>query len=318
MERTGSFWRPVVNDVSTDTKLTIGVWQYNAPNRVQCATAANNGLVVRIGTGSGTPFANYRTWQIGGNDTVAGQDRKYPLAYVIDMNDDGFDASVGTFDNTDVQGWGFGTVRFNISGTSTLQYFFARQFVLDTGPKGATNIPRFTGTNSDWDDTVDAVGVGYQNVTTNDWIRREGSVFAIASPIEFGDNSTATTFNDNGASVFWPNDNDPSDPRVRVSSQAFRVYLNLRNNAADTATFSGFYDAGNSNPAWDFDQDDAAVVTLSGATFRNTGQFDVGSSVTGTATWDNCGVVWLNDASIDIDGSTFRNPNGNHLVRLEP
>ena len=313
----GVYWEFLATggyDVSVDTKVCIVVWQYNAPNRVQQATKANNGVVFRLGTGSGSPPANYRTWQISGNDTVGGQDRKYPLAAVIDLNATDHDASVGTYDNTDVQCFGFGTVRFNISGGSTLQYFFARTFVFDT-TKGATNIPRFTGT-SDWDDTITAIGTAYNTKITNDWITREGSVFSVAAPIEIGENSTATTFNDNGATVFWPNSNVASDPRVRVTSQAFRVYLNLRNNAADSATFSGFYNAGDSNPDWDFDQDDAAVVTFNSPTFINVGRFDVGSSISGSATWDSCGVVYFNDNGVDLDGSTFKNPNGDHLVRL--
>lgn len=314
----GVYWEFLASggyDVSSDTKVCIMVYQYNAPNRVQCATKANDGLVFRSGTGSGSPPTNYRTWQIGGNDTVAGQDRKYPLAVVIDLNDTSNDATVGTYDNTDVQCFGFGTVRFNISGSSTLQYFFARTFVFDT-TKGATNIPRFIGADTDWDETINAVGTAYNTKITNDWITREGSVFSYASPVQIGDNDAVTTFNDNGATVFWPNSNSANDPRVRVTDQAFRVYLNLRNSPADSATFSGFYDAGDSNPDWDFDQDDDAVVTFNGPTFRNTGQFDVGSSVSGSATFDNCGVVWFNDNGVDLDGSTFRNPNGDHLVRL--
>ena len=92
--------------------------------------------------------------------------------------------------------------------------------------------------------------------------------------------------------------------------------MNLRNNAADTATFSGSYDCGNSYPDWDWDQDDAAVVTLNGPSFKRTGQFTMGSSISGNATFENCGVVYLNDNGVDLDGSTFRNPQGNHLLRL--
>lgn len=314
----GVYWEFLATggyDVSTDTKVCIMVWQYNAPNRVQQATKANDGVVFRAGTGSGSPPTNYRTWQISGNDTVGGQDRKYPLAMVVDLNDTSQDATIGTYDNTDVQCFGFGTVRFNIAGTSTLQYFFARTFVFDT-TKGATNIPRFTGAGSSWDDMITAVGTVYNTKITNDWIIREGTVFSYSAPVEIGDNSTATTFNDNGASVFWPNTNSASDPRVRVTDQAFRVYLNLRNNAADTATFSGFYNAGDSNPPWDFDQDDAAVVTFNNPTFVNTGTFTLGSSITGPATWDGCGIVDFADNGVDVDGSTFRNPNSTHLLRL--
>ena len=108
----GSYWEFLATggyDVSNDTKVCVMVWQYNAPNRVQQATKANNGVVFRAGSGSGSPPTNYRTWQISGNNTVGGQDRKYPLAMVVDLNAIDFDAEIGTFDNTDVQVFGIGT-----------------------------------------------------------------------------------------------------------------------------------------------------------------------------------------------------------------
>jgi len=314
----GVYWEFLATggyDVSSSTRVCVFTSQFNAPNRIQLTTKANDGFVVRLGSGSGSPPTNYRTWQVGGNDTLLGKSREFPRMFVIDLNDGSHDSEVGTFDNTDVQCLGQGTVRFNISGTSTMQNFLQRVFVLDTA-KGATDMPRFTGTGSTWDDVITALGTAYNNKTSHEWLFREGNVFSIASPIEIGDNSTATTFDDSGASVFWPNHNDSADPRVRITSQAFRVYLNLRSNAADTATFSGFYDAGNSNPDWDFDQDDSASVTFNNPTFRNTGTFVLGSSVSGTATWDNCGIVYFNDNGVDVDGSTFKNPNDTHLLRI--
>jgi len=302
-------------DVSSDTKVCIFVYQHNAPNRLEVDTVANQGVVFRLGTGSGTPPSNYRTYEIGGQDTLIGKAREFPVHVVIDLNDASHESVIGTYDNTDVQCFALGSRTANMGGT-TCMIFMARAFVFDT-TKGATNIPRFTGASSDWDDIITAMGTTHSTKITHGWIAREGTVFSVACPIEFGDNSTATTFNDNGASVFWPDHDEPGNPRVRVTDQAFRVYMNLRNNAADTATFSGFYDCGNSYPPWDFDQDDAAVVTFSGATFKRTGQFDVGSSVTGNATFDDCKIVWCQDNGVDLDGSTFRNPNGNHLLRLE-
>ena len=55
---------------------------------------------------------------------------------------------------------------------------------------------------------------------------------------------------------------------------------------------------------------------FSSPTFKNTGTFLLGSSITGPATWDGCGVVDCQDNGVDIDGSTFRNPNGNHLLSI--
>ena len=315
----GVYWEFLASggyDVSTDTRVMIFTSQFNAPNRIQLATIANNGFVVRLGSGNGSPPTDYKTWNVGGNDTGLGKARENPKMFVIDLNDNSQDAEIGTYDNTNVQCFGQGTVRFNISGNSTVQNFLQRVFVLET-VKGATNIPRFIGTGSNWDDIIIARGSGYTGMITYEWLNREGAVFSLATPIEFGDGSTATTFNDNGVSVFWSNHNDPLDPRVRVTEDAFRVYMNLRNNAADTAIFSGFYDCGNSYPAWDFNQNDNAVVTFNGVTFKRTGRFDVGSSITGNATFDNCGIVYMNDNGVDLDGSTFKNPNHSHLLRLE-
>lgn len=315
----GTWWEFLASggyDVSTDTKLMVFTQQFNNATRIQIATKANDGFVVRLGTGSGSPPSNYRTWQVGGNDTKLGKAREFPTMFVIDLNASDHDALIGTYDNTDVQCMGMGTVRLNNVGTQSVQHFLQRMFVFDT-TKNASNIPRFTGT-SDWDDVITALGTTYSTKISHEWLFREGNIFSIACPIEIGNNSTATAFNDNGARVFWPDSNSASDPRVHVTDQAFRVYLNLRNNVADTATFSGRYDCGNSYPIWDFDQDDSAVVTFSSPNFKRTGTFTVGSSITGPATFDDCGVVTYADNGVDLDGSTFKNPHGDHLVSLVP
>jgi len=301
-------------DITSQHRIMVGNWQFNAPNRIEHDTLANDGFFIQLGTGTGSPPTVWRRWVISGNDSVGGQARENPKMFVIDLDDTSYDSSSGTWDNTDIECWGSGGKQAHLGGT-TMQWFFQRLFIFET-TKNATTIPRFTGTGSDWDDTITAMGSGYATKTTDEWLKREGTVFSLACPIEFGNNSTATTFNDNGVSVFWVNNNDPGDPRVRITSDAFRVYLNLRNNAADTATFSGFYDAGDSNPPWDFNQNDAAVVTFSNPTFKNTGTFTLGGSITGPATWDNCGVVDFADNGVDVDGSTFKNPSSTHLLRL--
>jgi len=301
-------------DVSTNTRLMVGNWQFNAPNRIEHDTLANDGFFIQLGCGTGSPPTVWRRWVISGNDSVGGQARENPKMFVIDLSDDSYDSSSGSWDNTDIECWGSGGKQAHIGGT-TMQWFFARLFILET-TKNATNIPRFAGASSDWDDIITAMGTGYSSKITDEWLKREGIIFSLACPIEIGNNSTITTFNDGGASVFWSNHNDSGDPRVRITENAFRVYLNLRNNAADTATFSGYYDAGNSYPPWDFDQDDSAVVTFNSPTFNRTGTFDVGSSITGPATFNDCGVVTYKDSSVDLDGSTFKNPHGSYLVEL--
>lgn len=305
-------------DISSDTKIVIFVYQHNAPNRIEIDTKANNGVIFRLGTGTATTAVgptNYKTWQVGGRDTRIGKERGAPVHLVIDMSSDSEDAEVGTYDDTDVEFFGFGSKTLNMGG-STTQLFMSRVFVFDT-TKGATNIPRFTGT-SDWDDVITAMGTTYTTKITHGWIAREGNVFSISCPIEIGDGSTTTNFNDNGVSVFYPDNNNTSDPSIRVTENAFRFYLNLPNHATNgTALFSGNYDCGNSYPPFNFGQDNLAVVTFNGVTFKRTGQFNVGSSVTGSANFDGCGVVYMNDNGVNLDGSTFKNPYGNHLLRLE-
>ena len=314
----GVYWEFLATggyDVSLDTRVAVTNVQFNAPNRVQISDKANDGFVFRLGTGSGSPPTNYRTWQVMGNDTLAGSNRENPKVFVIDLNDTSQDATIGTFDNTDVQCYGFGTVRFNMSGTGTNWLYFQRIYVFTT-TKGSSDIPYFTGT-SDWDDLIDLVeGSDYTDKISDEWAKREGSVYSIACPIQFGDNSTATTFNDAGAIVFWPDTNSSSDPRVRVTDQAFRVYANLRDNVADSITLTGKYNAGNSNPPWDFDLDLACDIDIDGASFTNIGQFDLGSSVSGSAVFSSCKEIKINNTGVDIDGSDFSSPLGNHLLVL--
>tara|TARA_R110000803_G_scaffold166693_1_gene229951 strand:- start:24 stop:1157 length:1134 start_codon:yes stop_codon:yes gene_type:complete len=313
----GSYWSfPSAYDVSTNTKLVVWTWQFNAPNRIQIDTAANDGLVFRLGSGTATPPANYKTWKIAGNDKVGGSARENPKMIIVDMNDSTHDAEVGTYDNTDVESFGLGAQNLSIVGTGSCNIFVQRLFVFDT-TKGATNIPRFTGTSS-WSDMITAMGTTYSTKITDDWIKREGDVFSYAAPFEIGNNAIQTNFDDGGVTVFWPDATTvtDSDPRVRVTSQAFRAHLNLRDNFADSADFSGFYNCGSSNPDWNFNLNNRCFVNLNGATFVNTGTFTVGSAVSGNATFDRCGVVRNNGAS--LNGSTLKNPNSTHLMRLAP
>ncbi len=310
----GAWWEFYASggiDSSTDNHLIIGTFQYNAPNRLEIDTVANGGCVYALGCGTGSPPTVWRKWYIGGHDTPLGSAREFPIFYVIDTHDTSYDASNGTWAANDIECSGFGGKQYHLGGT-TFAWFMSRHFVFET-TKGATDIPRFTGT-SDWDDTVTAMGVAHDTKISHGWILREGTVFSIACPIEIGDGSTLTNFNDNGVSVFYPDHNDPDDPRVRVTENAFRFYLNL--SAASSATFSGLYDCGTSYPLWDFDQDNGATVTLSGATFKRTGTFKMGGDVTGNATFDGCGMVDCMDNGVDLDGSAFKNPHGTHLLSL--
>lgn len=304
-------------DMSDDHRLMVWHFQYNAPNRVQCATNANDGHFILISSSTASPpTTDWMKYDIGGNDRVGGSAREEPKVICIDLDSTG-DSESGTRDRTSIQTYANGTVRFDLSGGNSQLMFFTRIFAFST-LKDNADCPTFSGA-SDWEDLTELVqGADFSDIIGK-WATDNGnSIFEINSPINIGNNSSLTNFDDNGATVFWPNNTSSSDPdpRFRLTDQAFRVYLNLRNDSADTAIFSGSYDAGNSNPPWDFDQDDAAIVTFTSPTFKNTGDFAIGSSITGPGNWDGCGVVDLIDNSIDIDGSTFKNPNGDHLLSL--
>ena len=186
-------------------------------------------------------------------------------------------------------------------------------YLCDTG-KGDTNIPRFTGT-SDFDDAVTLVqGTSFSNKLGN-WVKKTGDVVFMDMPFEIGNNTIETDFNDNGATVVSPGNANPVDPTVRITDRAMVTYLNLRNNSADTAVFSGTYIWG-SRAAFDWDQDDSAIVTFTSPTFTGMGGFTLGSSITGPATWDDVDPVILADTGVDIDGSTFRNQNGSYALEM--
>ena len=314
----GVYWKfppaAATHNVSVNTKLMILCWQIHAPNRIHMTTLANRGVVFRLGSGTGTPPTNYRTWKVGGRDTKVGKARENPLAVVIDLNDSSADESVGAFSNTDIRAYGFGSSRYNYLGAYGQRYAMNRVFLFDTVKNGA-NIPKFTGNSSSWADIPAAIGTVYSSKITDDWITREGNVYSISCPIQIGDGTAATTFSDGGATVFWPDSNSPKDPRVRVTSQAFRLYANMRDDTADSIAFSGFYNCGNSYPPWDLEVSNQSMVTITNARFNRTGEFKVGSSVSGSASWDDCGKVKMLGAA-NLNGSSFSNPKGDHLLEL--
>lgn len=305
------------HDVSTNSKVVIWTWQFNAPNRIQCASLANDGIVGVIGSGSGSPPSNRKTYQIGGFDTPAGKSQGGPICYVIDLNDTSQESTTGTFDNTDVETYGFGMVRFDLSGTSTPIAFPSRCWVFDCEIDGSR--PEFTGTGGDWDGLVDAIqGTDYTDKIGDDWVKKIGktTVF-LASPWQIGDGTDVTTFNDNGYTIIGPSHDDPSDPRFRLTHEGVQGGVRLPNNAGAVVTLSGSYLFPDANgPNVDFDVSNASTINLDGSTWIGRGGTKnniLGSSVSGAATWDRCGTVDAT-AEPDVDGSTFRAPTDDALL----
>tara|TARA_R100001244_G_scaffold83512_1_gene64439 strand:+ start:714 stop:2375 length:1662 start_codon:yes stop_codon:yes gene_type:complete len=301
-------------DVSSETKLLVWHAQSNAPNRIQIDSLSNEGVTLRLYSGSGSMPSDYREFIIGGNDTpmsacISGQ---YP--FVIDLNDTTNDTETGTFDNTDVTSYSFQIRRLNLSGNGTAWIYMGSMYVLDT-VKTSSATPTFTG-SSNFQQAVDLIqGFDYTDKLGN-WIRQTGDVIFIDMPFRIGDNSTSTQFTDQGNTIISPVSNDTSDPRNRLTVQAMRTYLNLRNNASDTAVISGTYIWG-TRAGFDWDQDDAAVVTFNNPTFTGMGTITFGSSITGPATFDNTNEVILNDTGVDLDGSVFKNTNGSHSLDFQ-
>lgn len=301
------------HDVSTDTKLLLWHNQWNAPNRIQVDTVANAGMSLKIFTGT-VNGSNWREFYVGGNDTPQGASISGQFPFIIDLNDSSHDATNGTYDNTDVTGVAILQTRLNIAGTNTNWNYQGKMWIIDT-TKSSSSTPTFSGAGTVIQDIVTEVqGVDFSD-KLGSWVRQIGSVIFIDFGFRIGNNSTITAFDDEGKTIISPITNDSADPSKRLTLQACRVYLNLRNNAADTALFTGTWKWG-TRALFDFDQDDAAVVTFTNPTFIGMGAFTLGSSITGAATWDDVDPVIFADTGVDVDGSTFKNQNGSYALEM--
>lgn len=301
-------------DVSGDAKVVLWHNQFNAPNRIQVDTVGNGGCIIRLYSGTGTMPTDYRDFYVGGNDTPNAECIKGQFPFTIDLNDTTYDASNGTFDTTDITSYAFLTTRLNMAGTSTNWNYMGSMYVLDT-TKASTNTPTFNGIGATVQDAADLLqGSDYTN-KIGSWVRQVGTTVFIDMPFRIGDNTSNTTFDDEGYTIISPISNDSSDPRVRVTTQALRTYLNLRDNENDIATFSGTWIWQVRSP-FDWEQSDSASVIFNSPTFKGMGEFTLGSSISGSANWDDVDEVILTDTKTNINGSTFKNPNGDHLLNL--
>ena len=287
-------------DVSSETRILVWQWQHNAPNRIMQNTVANGGITIRLVTGTGT--TNYREYYISGQDTFGGSSQLGPVPMVIDLNNTDIDASSGTYDNTDVQCYGFIQNVGQQPGSGSSWTFVQRAHIFETS-KNATNIVRFTGT-SGLDDLIEGVlGVTY-TTKIGSWVTRLSNTYFIPVAFQIGDTSTATNFDCVGKTIVSPSNNDATDPRFRLTTQATRIYIVLRDNVADDA------DLDNSTWVWgtaapfDFDVSNNSVITIEGAVFSGMGAMTLGSSVVGAASFAlaSGSILTINDA--DIDGST--------------
>ncbi len=285
-------------DASTDTKVMLTSVQFNAPNRIQVNTLANRGVVARLTSGGGG--SNYREYRIGGNDTPFASAQAGPVTICLDLSAVGQDASGGSYSTSNVTGWGYGTNKVNLVGGSSNLCFFQRVFLFDTA-KGDPNLPFFTGVSS-FDDAVEVVqGDGY-TTKIGAWLTKSGSSFFLPAPFSFGDGSSAITFDDQGASIVSPFDNASGQENFRLTTQAMRVYLDTRDNPADSVILRGSYAWGTAAP-WDFSQSNQGTCTLSG-NFGGMGDFTIGSSVTSSGVFSLASGSKLIVDGASIDGTT--------------
>lgn len=268
-------------DGTTEAKVFLWSLQFNAPNRIQSTTLANGGSRFRLCSGS-SPTSNYKEYYIGGNDTPFCSSQAGAVTMCIDLSDTSNDASAGSFNLSQVSAYAHLSVRFDLVGGSSVQTFFQRSFLFTTS-RNSSNIPKFTGTSS-FDDAITTVlGTSYTN-KIGSWVTKSGNSIFLPCPFQIGDGSTATVFNDNGVAIVSPGSNQPGQENFRLSDSAMRVYSELRDNAADSITLSGSYSWGTA-ASWNFDTSNASTINIDGAVFSGMGNFRVGSSVTGAATF---------------------------------
>jgi len=288
-------------DFTSSEELFVIAAQTNAPNRIQIDTVANDGLSVRMYTNDST---DYRVFTVGGKDSAFGKFRAAPTAFLVDPQAAGsFDS--GTYDDTSVKRYSFQGKRFNQAGSNTGWFYVSESTMIGT-KKSATNTPRLHGTGVKLGDLPLAVhGTDQDDIVHVYCATLSDGIYFVGCPFVIGNLSTGnsvTTFDDEGGSFISPGDATAGDPRYHLTNTSMRVYLDLRDNAADTATFSGTYTWGTEAP-WDFSQSDAATVTLDSASFNGMGNFTLGTSVSGSATWSLGGTSKVINAGADISGT---------------
>ena len=292
-------------DASSNTKVMLTSVQFNAPNRIQVGTKAQRGVVARLTSGSGG--SDYREFVIGGNDTPFASSQAGPVTICLDLSSASNDSGGGSYDNSSVTGWGYGTFKTNLAGGNSSVSYFQRVFLLDTG-KGEPNLPTFT-SNSNFDDAVAVVlGSDYTD-KIGFWCSKSGSAIFLPVPFSIGDGSSATNFNDNGATIVSPSDNSQGQENFRLTDNSMRVYLDTRDNSADLVTLTGSYSWGTASP-WDFDVSNSSTCELAG-NFVGMGDFTLGTSVTASGNFN-----LASGASVICNSANINNINVSGSVNL--
>ncbi len=285
-----------------EKRIFVFAMQANATNRRQLGQVSSGGMSLKMYSGTDTT-SEIREWFLGGQDTKLAN-RIGIFLFAIDPEANGSVLDIGNFDASDVLRYGHFINQSSMNGNASAYWFWCAA-VLISSEKDSGGIPRIFGTNSSWQDLVDEVQ-GTTDFTAQNhlYVEKSGNKIDLFCPCSIGNASqtspTQTTFNDSGLSINSPSSAETSDPRFHLTNDSMRVYLDLRDNSADTAEFSGTYNWGTQAP-FDFSQSNDASITLSSANFTGMGEFTCGSSVSGNATFTLGGTnkVIINGANLD-------------------
>lgn len=286
----------------TDELFVISV-AYNAPNRIQLETKANHGFMFWLHTDS----TNYRYWQVGGGDTDIS---RYPghRVWVIDPISTQDMTEVGTFDKTSILYYGR-TVRYKQLSASTLTHlsFWGQATRIGTS-KTSTNIPKVYGFCSSFESLYKAVAGNDFTEVKHNYVKKIGDNYLFYCPFVIGKTDKQTRFNDKGATIVSPGQQD--DPVTKLSNYSMRVYFDLQTD--DEVILSGTYQWG--TPA-EWDMNTSETITLNDTTFMGMGDITMGSGIDGYASFYDVGIVKFNTSG-NLDGSTFSSPSSTHLLEI--
>jgi len=303
-------------DVSSGvTRVMLIAIRFDRPENIQINTIANAGITLRLYSGAGSPSTNWREWRVGGSDSPLANCAKgfYPLA--LDLNAANYDASNGTFDNTDIRCWGIRCHKLDlVSGSTPNMIMYISKMYLLVASRYSSDIGTFTGTASILDAVDFCAGTTFSN-KVGEWVRRIGDAVAMDMGFRIGDNSTATQFTDDGKTIIFSGHNSSTDPRSFMTSNGQALFSYLRDNAADTITLSGVW-VFRVNASIYFNQNNDSVITLNDPVFRGLGWSQWGSEVSGSASFFDCSPQALVHADADLNGSTFRGSISNVQLRI--
>jgi len=249
---------------------------------------------------------DYKAWTLGGKDTDLGRHLSYHCIVIDPLAT--ADWSSGTLGVSSMEYYGIG---LDTLGTNNRIYI--NRAVLVSKSQNDSEIPKIYSTGSDWEEYYDNVaGTSYSTVL-HTYIDRLSDVFLLNTPMQIGKSSTKTTFNDNGVTVVSPS-SDSEDPVAKTTNTSFPLYITV-GRSDSTFTLSGTYEWG-TRSTFDFDDYIAgATITLDDTIFRGMGDIELGKNVTGTATFEDTGIV-DKDKDASINGSVFRDPYSNTLLEI--